>query len=99
MRGRFLARPGTRHWRWTAKSRANLLEAPVEPRRLAIDRATAQPGGTGPAVPGNDPVVEGEPHLGQVLVVIRAGWQSLEPPAEVVAKEADEAADERRQVR
>ena len=52
----------------------------------------------GPPVPGDDPVVEGEPERREVLVRRRDGRQPLEHAAQVVAEEADQPAEERRRI-
>ena len=74
----------------------------IEPARqaasVAIERATADPGMARPPVPGDDPIVEREPKRRQVLVGGRDGRQPLEDRAEVVAEEADEAAEEWRRI-
>ena len=39
----------------------DVVEPPREPAAVPVERASAEPGVTGPAVPGDDPVVEREP--------------------------------------
>ncbi len=74
----------------------DVRQAPVERCRVAVRSPAADPGRAGPAVPGDDPVVEREAERRQVLVVGRDRRQPLERVAQVVAEVADEAAKERR---
>ena len=77
----------------------DLIEPSRQPPPIAIECAAAEPRVSRPPVPGDHPVVEGQSEGRQVLV----GWgdrrQPLERGAEVVAEEADQAAEERRRVR
>ncbi len=46
----------------------DVVEPAGQPATVAIERPPAQPGEAGPAIPGDDPVVEREPERRQVLV-------------------------------
>ena len=76
----------------------DVRQPPIERGRVAVDGPAAEPGRAGPAVPGDDPVVEREAERRQVLVVGGDRRQPLERVAQVVAEVADEAAEERRHV-
>ena len=76
----------------------DVVESAGQPAGVAIERPAAEPGVAGPAVPGDDPVVQREPQRRQVLVGRRDGRQAFEHGAQVVAEEADQAAEERRGV-
>ena len=77
----------------------DVVESAGQPAGVAIERPAAEPGVAGPAVPGDDPVVQREPQRRQVLVGRGDGRQAFEHGAQVVAEEADETAEERRGVR
>ena len=88
-------------WPWrrrVVKPGMDVVEPPRQPAPVAVERSPADPGVAGPTVPGHDPVVEREPEGRQVLVDRRDRRQPLEAGAEVVAEEADEATEERRDV-
>ena len=76
----------------------DVVEPAGQPAAVAVERPAAEPGVAGPAVPGDDPVVQREPQRRQVLVGRGDGRQPLEHGAQVVAEEADEPAEERRRV-
>ena len=98
--GRRLAR-GPRRDRVAARRRRSRTSArrPASRVRVAVERAPGQPRRAGPAVPGDRPVVEGEPEERQALVVRGRRRQALEDVAELVGEEADEPAEERRRGR
>ena len=76
----------------------DVIEPAGQPSAVGIERPSAQPGVPGAAVPGHDPVVEGEPQRRQVLVGRRDLGQPFQRGAQVIAEEADQAAEEWRGV-
>ncbi len=76
----------------------DVVEPAGQAARVAIERPAADPGVAGPPIPGDDPVMERKPEGRQVLVDRRARGQPLEDRAEVVAEEADQAAEEGRDI-
>ena len=77
----------------------HVIEPAREPAPVAIERPAADPGVPRPPIPGDDPVVERESQRRQVLVLRSERGEPLEHGAQVVAEEADEAAQERGRVR
>ena len=73
----------------------DVVETAGQTSSVAIERPAAEPGMTGPPIPGDDPVVEREPKRRQALIVDRDRRQALQDVPEVVAEEPDEAAEER----
>ena len=76
----------------------DVVEPAGQAAPVAIERPAADPGVAGPPIPGDDPVMERKAERRQVLVDRRARGQALEDRAEVVAEEADQAAEEGRDV-
>ena len=76
----------------------DVVQSASQATRVAVQGAAAQPGVTGPAVPGHDPVVERQPQRRQVLVGGHDGRQVFERRSHVIAEEADQPAQERRGV-
>ena len=74
----------------------NVVEAARQPAAIPVEGPAADPGMAGPAVPRDDPVVEGESQQREVLVGRRDRGQALERRAQVVAEEPDEPSEERR---
>ncbi len=98
-------RPGVRGLRprrpnmATGEPGPDLGQPLLEPPDVPVEGPTAEPGPAVAPIEGDRPVVEREPQRGQVLVVDGDQGQSLERVPQVVAEEADEPADERRQRR
>ena len=76
----------------------DVVEPAGQAASVTIERPAADPGVAGPPIPGDDPVMERQPKRRQVLVDRRARGQPLEDRAEVVAEEADQAAEEGRDI-
>ncbi len=91
-------RPGVRASGRHQQPCMDVIEAARQPASVAIERATADPGVTGLAVPGDDPIVEGEPKHRQVLVRGCDSRKPLEHRPEVVAEEPDEPSQEWRRI-
>ena len=74
----------------------DVVEAARQASAVAVQRPAAEPRVTGPSIPGDHPVVQGEAQDRQVLVGRRDRRQAFEDGAEVVADEADQPAEKGR---
>ena len=76
----------------------DVVEAARQSSAVAVERPPAEPGVTGPPIPGDHPVVQREAQERQVLVGRRDRRQAFEDGAEVVPDEADQPAEKRRRI-
>ena len=95
---RGLGRRGGRVRRGRREPGVDLIEPSRQTASIAVEGATAEPGVARAPIPGDDPIVQGEPQRRQVLVGRGDRRQSLEDGPDVIAEEADQPAQERRRI-
>ena len=70
------------------------VQAAGESRAIAVKGASTEPRGSGPPVPRDHPVVQGEPERRQVLVRRRDRRQAFQGATQVIAEEPCQTAEE-----
>ena len=92
-----LGQPGGQRRDARVEGGEDAVDATSEVERIAVERPSADPGATVATVPRDDPGMEREPEVGEVLVDPRALREPFEPASEVVTEVADQPAEKRRQ--
>ena len=87
-------RPRRRAVRPVGEPGMDVVETAGQAARIAVERPTTEPGVAGPAVPGDDPVVQRQPQERQVLVRRPRSRGGVRARPEVVAEEPDQPAEE-----